>query len=248
MAKAKNNKKKKAKPTKVQFENQYYPNGDPQIIYEVDAEGNGTAKFYQEGKVLLTERRIVKNKLETNRFKVYEKDEDGRELVSHCDLAHNQVRLLLTFCEDKLIEATIFDSHKCSVVPWAYFDEDGKVTFENFHYNLDQEPVAPVSEEEFADYLNTDEAESDKQELRRQLEAEGDDESKQVLNDEDAFYALLKHNFDLAHAAFSDAEMESLVVKQFIACCEEEAKRRAEGVKTTLRLFQNAIPALASVK
>ena len=72
--------------------------------------------------------------------------------------------------------------------------------------------------------------------------------SHKILEDEAAFTALLRHNLDLSHSTFSEEELDTLLVKQFKAFCEDEAKRRAAGTKTTLRLFTQAIPALLKLK
>ena len=48
--------------------------------------------------------------------------------------------------------------------------------------------------------------------------------------------------------AFTDAELDTLLVRQFIAFCDGAKERRAQGIKTTFKLLLEAVPAALSVK
>ena len=251
---AKANKKTKKSSAKAQgkaqlrLENQYYDNGKPRLIFEVDAQGNGVAKFYNEKGVLGSERKVKNHKLSMSRVKIYETDADGHQLESDCELVNDKIRLLVSFSEGQLKDACIFDSQAISVVPWAHFDAEGKVRYEEFRCDYDLLPAFVLSDEAFADFVASPEYAPELQELKEALTEEGSEHSKAMLENEEALQQLLRHNLNLNESLFSAEDLQSLIVTQFKACCEGEEQRRKDGVKATLRLFQDAIPALASVK
>lgn len=249
MAKANKKARKPAQPAKVKFEDQFYPSGKPYIVHEVDQNGNGVLKVYSEDEVLNSERKITNYKVDLRHLKLYETDEQGRLIVTLCELyEEKKVRFALAFYEDQLIEASVFDRFGMSVVPWAVFDEDGQVNFDEFHYNFDRMPVYAADDATFEEYSNSEEGENDAAQLRIELAKDDAEASHKILEDEAAFAALLRHNLDLSHSTFSEEELDTLLVKQFKAFCEDEVKRRAAGTKTTLRLFTQAIPALLNLK
>ena len=241
MAKANKKARKPAQPAKVKFEDQFYPSGKPYIVHEVDQNGNGVLKVYSEDEVLNSERKITNYKVDLRHLKLYETDEQGRLIVTLCELyEEKKVRFALAFYEDQLIEASVFDRFGMSVVPWAVFDE--------FHYNFDRMPVYAADDATFEEYSNSEEGENDAAQLRIELAKDDAEASHKILEDEAAFTALLRHNLDLSHSMFSEEELDTLLVKQFKVFCEDEVKRRAAGTKTTLRLFTQAIPALLKLK
>lgn len=249
MAKANKKARKPAQPAKVKFEDQFYPSGKPYIVHEVDQNGNGVLKVYSEDEVLNSERKITNYKVDLRHLKLYETDEQGRLIVTLCELyEEKKVRFALAFYEDQLIEASVFDRFGMSVVPWAVFDEDGQVNFDAFHYNFDRMPVYAADDATFEEYSNSEEGENDAAQLRIELAKDDAEASHKILEDEAAFTALLRHNLDLSHSMFSEDELDTLLVKQFKVFCEDEVKRRAAGTKTTLRLFTQAIPALLKLK
>lgn len=249
MAKANKKAIKPAQPAKVKFEDQFYPSGKPYIVHEVDQNGNGVLKVYSEDEVLNSERKITNYKVDLRHLKLYETDEQGRLIVTLCELyEEKKVRFALAFYEDQLIEASVFDRFGMSVVPWAVFDEDGQVNFDDFHYNFDRMPVYAADDATFEEYSNSEEGENDAAQLRIELAKDDAEASHKILEDEAAFTALLRHNLDLSHSMFSEEELDTLLVKQFKVFCEDEVKRRAAGTKTTLRLFTQAIPALLKLK
>ena len=249
MAKANKKARKPAQPVKVKFEDQFYPDGKPYIVHEVDQNGNGVLKVFSQDQVLNSERKITNYKVDLKRLKLYETDDQDRLIVTHCDLyEEKKVRFALAFYEDQLIEASVFDRFGMSVVPWAVFDEEGQVNFDDFHYNFDRLPVYAADDAMFEEYRNSEEGENDAAQLRIELAKDDAEASHKILEDEAAFTALLRHNLDLSHSTFSEEELDTLLVKQFKAFCEDEAKRRAAGTKTTLRLFTQAIPALLNLK
>ena len=198
MAKANKKARKPAQPAKVKFEDQFYPSGKPYIVHEVDQNGNGVLKVYSEDEVLNSERKITNYKVDLRHLKLYETDEQGRLIVTLCELyEEKKVRFALAFYEDQLIEASVFDRFGMSVVPWAVFDEDGQVNFDEFHYNFDRMPVYAADDATFEEYSNSEEGENDAAQLRIELAKDDAEASHKILEDEAAFTALLRHNLDL---------------------------------------------------
>ena len=252
MAKANKKARKSTKstqPTKVKFEDKFYPNGDPYVIHEVDQNGNGVLKIYHENKVLDAERTITNYKVDWRHLKLFETDEQGRLIVTHCDLYEDKkVRCALAFFEDQLVEACVFDRFGSSIVPWAIFDEEGEVNLDEFHYNFDRIPLYAADDAEFEAYRTSEEGQNDAAQLRAELEKDDAEASHKILEDEAAFAAMLRHNLELSHSMFSADELDTLLVKQFQAFCADEVKRRAAGTKTTLLSFYQAVPALLNLK
>ena len=241
-ARTKKTKKSAAKP---RFANDYYETGAPHVIYEVDALGAGKAKYYLPDGRLAGCHPIRNFKVDQTYLILqcpYLDDED--QFIHYRQRSNDTHWLMLSYHRGQVIEAAVFDRSEVTAAPLAEFGADGAVIYIPFRTDCTKRLMPRNSNALFLDFEDSERG----KELRQQLAQEHAEELAAAADPEEALTHMLIERFHCEQAAFTEAECNSLLHKQFKAFCDGEKERRAQGIKTTLRLFEDSVPAALSVK